>query len=236
MGKLLLGILAVGGIGGLAWYLYNRSQTTDTTTTVMPDGTVVSGVAPITLTPPMPQATLTPAFSFTANYLVVTFTNSSTASDGSVMTYSWDFGDGSPISTAQSPVHTYAKDGTYNVKLIVRSANAAPQALTQSVVVAHQPTAADIYDGQAVAGGNLNVTIYLVKNGTKHGFPTPASFAAYFGIPLSNSAYTVISPTVLASIPTGTPMTASGTISSSFTGDSLNFAGNRYDLHNVFAN
>lgn len=32
-------------------------------------------------------------------------------------TYSWNFGDGTPVSTAQNPSHTFATAGTYNVTL-----------------------------------------------------------------------------------------------------------------------
>ncbi|KDC54800.1 immune inhibitor A domain-containing protein [Pseudoalteromonas sp. S3431] len=34
-------------------------------------------------------------------------------------TYSWDFGDGSALSSLQNPIHTYQTDGTYNVTLNV---------------------------------------------------------------------------------------------------------------------
>ncbi|MDI6792084.1 MAG: PKD domain-containing protein [bacterium] len=46
----------------------------------------------------------------------VSFTNNST---GSITSWWWDFGDGSPGSTAQSPPHTYTNTGTYTVKLTV---------------------------------------------------------------------------------------------------------------------
>jgi PKD repeat protein len=36
-----------------------------------------------------------------------------------VQFYEWDFGDGSPISNEANPIHTFAKDGHYNVKLTV---------------------------------------------------------------------------------------------------------------------
>lgn len=41
----------------------------------------------------------------------------------SVVSYSWDFGDGSPLSTAATPTHTYAALGFYTVKLTVVDSN-----------------------------------------------------------------------------------------------------------------
>lgn len=40
--------------------------------------------------------------------------------DENVSTYSWDFGDGSAVSTEMAPVHTYDMSGDYNVTLIVK--------------------------------------------------------------------------------------------------------------------
>ena len=34
-------------------------------------------------------------------------------------TWVWDFGDGSPTSTEQNPIHQYASEGTFNVTMIV---------------------------------------------------------------------------------------------------------------------
>ena len=50
--------------------------------------------------------------------LVVNFTNNSNGS-----TYSWDFGDNSPISTQTSPSHTYNNIGNYTVTLIANGSN-----------------------------------------------------------------------------------------------------------------
>lgn len=51
-------------------------------------------------------------FNQSADMLTVTFNNTST----SATSYLWDFGDGS-TSTAKNPVHTYASEGSYTVKL-----------------------------------------------------------------------------------------------------------------------
>ena len=46
----------------------------------------------------------------------VGFTNLTTPSNG--LTYKWDFGDGSPIDTAKSPIHYFPGPGVYLVQLI----------------------------------------------------------------------------------------------------------------------
>lgn len=51
--------------------------------------------------------------------LTVSFNDTSTTSGGSITAWSWDFGDGSPISTAQNPSHVYTTPGSYTVTLTV---------------------------------------------------------------------------------------------------------------------
>jgi subtilase family serine protease len=57
-------------------------------------------------------------FSFTTSGLTANFTDSSTDSDGTISSRSWNFGDGG-TSTATNPSHTYAANGTYTVTLTV---------------------------------------------------------------------------------------------------------------------
>jgi gliding motility-associated-like protein len=54
----------------------------------------------------------------------ITFNNTSTAADGIITSWVWNFGDATPIVTATNgnPIqHTYTLDGTYTVKLIVKT-------------------------------------------------------------------------------------------------------------------
>ncbi|MVT07838.1 PKD domain-containing protein [Chitinophaga sp. ysch24] len=54
--------------------------------------------------------------------LITTFSSSVSTGDA-IVSYEWDFGDGSPRSTAATPSHTYNKEGTYPVKLTYTTAN-----------------------------------------------------------------------------------------------------------------
>ena len=52
--------------------------------------------------------------------LEVTFSSAGSADpDGTITGYSWDFGDGSALSNAANPVHTFAANGDYTVRLTV---------------------------------------------------------------------------------------------------------------------
>jgi len=72
----------------------------------------------ITVKPkPVAQYSATPVQAC-APPLVVGFTDNST---GNGLTYLWNFGDGSPISTNQSPSHTYTSSGQFSPTLIVQN-------------------------------------------------------------------------------------------------------------------
>jgi len=73
-------------------------------------------------------------FTDTVNGLAVSFTDTSTDSDGSIASHAWNFGDGS-TSTAANPSHTYASAGTYSVTETVTDNGGATNSKTQSVTV-----------------------------------------------------------------------------------------------------
>ncbi len=74
-------------------------------------------------------------FTFTTNHLAAAFTDASTDSDGSVVSWSWNFGD-SGTSTQRHPSHTYAANGTYTVQLMVTDDDGATHSTSKSVTVA----------------------------------------------------------------------------------------------------
>jgi PKD repeat protein len=61
-----------------------------------------------------------PNFSFFANGQIVSFTDNSTSSQGTIVSYYWNFGDGA-FSFMQNPIHTFASTGCYIVKLTIQN-------------------------------------------------------------------------------------------------------------------
>ncbi len=73
-------------------------------------------------------------FTFTVNNYTVNFTDQSSDSDGSIVSWLWNFGDGN-TSSAQNPVHTYATDGIYNVSLTVTDDGNATGNVSKNVAI-----------------------------------------------------------------------------------------------------
>jgi len=73
-------------------------------------------------------------FTFSVDGLNVQFTDTSTDSDGSVVSWSWSFGDGATSST-RHPARTYATGGTYSVSLTVTDDSGATSTVSKNVTV-----------------------------------------------------------------------------------------------------
>ncbi|KRE83543.1 xanthorhodopsin [Rhodanobacter sp. Soil772] len=116
-----------------------------------------------------PPANVPPVanFSDSISGLSVNFTDSSTDSDGSIASRSWNFGDGS-TSTATNPSHTYSAAGTYTVSLQVTDNDGATNTKTQSVTVSGGGGGGNVLQngvaltGQAGAtGAQLSYTVVI---------------------------------------------------------------------------
>lgn len=73
------------------------------------------------------------------------FDDNSTVTGSTLASWEWNFGDGGS-STVQNPTHTYPAASTYNVQLIVTSAQGCVDSLTQAIVVLPAPTADFTFD------------------------------------------------------------------------------------------
>jgi PKD repeat protein len=84
--------------------------------------------------PPTVNASRNPAGNVTVNS-PVGFTATASDPDGDTLTYSWDFGDSTPLSTSQNPTHTYAAVGTYAAKVTVSDGHGGSTDATVNVTV-----------------------------------------------------------------------------------------------------
>ncbi|CAH9049916.1 hypothetical protein PSECIP111854_00410 [Pseudoalteromonas sp. CIP111854] len=76
-------------------------------------------------------------FSYVADMLSATFTDTSTDANNDIASWAWDFGDGN-ASTEQNPTHEFASAGTYDVTLTVTDETGLTSTKVHSVTVVDQ--------------------------------------------------------------------------------------------------
>jgi PKD repeat protein len=91
--------------------------------------------------PPSPAFTVTTA-SPVAGTPVAFDGSGSSETNGSIASYSWDFGDGSPLGIGPTPSHSYGSAGTYPVTLTVTDQDGYTAQSTRAIVVDSPPTPA----------------------------------------------------------------------------------------------
>ncbi len=121
-----------------------------------------SGSAP---TPTAPVA----SFSSNCTDLACTFDGSTSTSDSSIVSYAWDFGDGTG-ATGATPGHTYDASGDYTVSLTVTDSENDTDTVTQTVSVSDTGSGGDEATStmvSAVTTGTQNAS-----KGQKYGLAT----------------------------------------------------------------
>lgn len=116
-------------------------------------------------------------FTSSVNGLTVQFTDTSTDSDGTIASRSWDFGDGTS-STQANPSKTYAAAGTYTVKLTVTDDDGATNTKTSSVTVGGGGGGSELQNGvpktglSGAAGSTQYFTLQVPAGATNLKFVT----------------------------------------------------------------
>lgn len=127
-------------------------------------------------------------FTFTSNYAVVNFNNTSS----NATSYSWDFGDGG-TSAQENPSHTYTEDGAYTVTLSATN-DCGTVTVTHSATVVTLPSASFVAIGSTAGCAPLTVqfTSQSSANATSYTWLFPGG---------SPSTSTAQNPTVAYSVP-----------------------------------
>ena len=151
---------------------------------------------------PTPASNAAPTASFTVSTsdLTASFTDTSTDSDGSIASRSWNFGDGGS-STLSNPSHTYASAGAYTVTLTVTDNDGATDSYSAGVTVTAPATGpTELTNGSTVsnlsAGTGEELEFYIdVPSGASNlqfamsGGTGDADIYVRFGSPPTTSTY-----------------------------------------------
>lgn len=160
----------------------------------------------------------------------VNFTNTT----GNGLTYQWNFGDGSAVSTATNPAHTYTANGTYSVKLKVVGCLSAQDSITKvSYVTVNTPANPTTTGASRCGTGTVNLTasgtsqLYWYASPTGTG--TPLTIGTTYTTPSisGNTTYYVVNTS------TNAPVFGAPTSSASGTGSNYNSTNGAYNTFDV---
>lgn len=87
---------------------------------------------------------------------VMQFADLSLGPDGNILSWSWDFGDGSPVSTLQNPTHIYGDNGIFRVKLTVTDRTGLTDSVKYDVIIKN---VAPVIDSDVSAYAIADVTL-----------------------------------------------------------------------------
>ena len=155
-------------------------------------------------TPPI-TLNQSPTASFTATPtsgvapLEVFFNGSSSSdSDGSIISYQWDFKDGA-TGSGQTINHTFSSTGSYNIRLTITDNEGATDSTTKTITVTETPSSSVIHslsaDQSTITEGESATLSWEVTNATSVSLDQEIGTVALSGStsisPTSTTTYTI---------------------------------------------
>jgi len=111
---------------------------------------------------PGPIVSFSSSLNVGCNPLSVSFNNTTSGAP----VYSWNFGDGSGLSSATAPTHTYPNSGTFSVTLIATQGSCADTLRIQSMIVVYPTPGASFSSASSVCLGD---TVFFANSSTSNG-------------------------------------------------------------------
>jgi len=115
------------------------------------------------------------------------FTDLSLVPGSSIQSWSWDFGDGTPIVTVQNPIHIYTTAATFQVTLVVKNLFNCVDSVTIPVQSRPTPVGAftylgffcpkgkvDFQDESTANGGTITDRLWIFETGYTSNIPNPS--------------------------------------------------------------
>ncbi|WP_212719536.1 PKD domain-containing protein [Blastococcus sp. CCUG 61487] len=177
--------------GATAQHTYAEAGTYTVTLRVTDDaGATAETSREVTVTAPPPNVAPTAAFTVAASGLSVSVDGTTSAdTDGSVVAYGWDFGDGG-TATGATAQHVYAEAGTYTVTLQVTDDDGDTATAEQSVTVERATVLAADAFGRTVSGGLGTADVggdWTVQFGAPRHAVTPGAATLSLAAPGNNT-------------------------------------------------
>ncbi|MFM1933026.1 MAG: hypothetical protein RL226_2329, partial [Bacteroidota bacterium] len=113
-----------------------------------------------------------------------------------ITSYSWNFGDGSPLGSGTTPSHTYANPGVYNVTLTVTNGNGCVSSISHPVTITSVGVPTLTYSPATVCVGEpvsfssvaTSAVTYTWNFGDGATFVGPSPSHTYTSVPMGGSA------------------------------------------------